>query len=173
LVLTNVINPVFQFSGLHAGIGIGNRITNHLEVFIDVDVEDISHKEFQLRASKWSSDHTIKTLRDLKEVWTKSPDGGRRLQRKHGRLKRLDAKLKRQCLDNTTQANKSAERDLLKNEINALIATLEHYTRQISQLDKNLKDVSSRLDVLTKSRRNGEESMYNAVDKIFQLIGAN
>jgi hypothetical protein len=141
------------FSGLHAGIGIGNRIINHLEEFIDVDVEDISHEEFQLRASKRLLDHTIKTLRDLKEVWTKSPDGGRQLQRKHGRMKRLDAKLKRQCLDKTTQANISAERDLLKNEINALIATREHYTQQISQLDKNLKDVRSRLDVLTKKKR--------------------
>ena len=55
------------FSGLHAAIGIGNRIIQHLE----------SHEEFQLRASKTSSEDTIKTLRGLKEVWTKSPDGGR------------------------------------------------------------------------------------------------
>ena len=54
------------FSGLHAAIGIGNRIVHHLEEFIDVDVEDISHEEFQLRASKSSSKLTIKTLRDLK-----------------------------------------------------------------------------------------------------------
>jgi hypothetical protein len=33
------------FSGLHAAIGIGNRIIQHLEEFIDVDVEDISHKK--------------------------------------------------------------------------------------------------------------------------------
>jgi hypothetical protein len=65
------------FSGLHAAIGIGNRIIQHLEEFIDVDIEDISHEEFQPRASKTSSEDTIKTLRGLKEVWTKSPDGGR------------------------------------------------------------------------------------------------
>ena len=51
------------FSGLHAAIGIGNRIIHHLEEFIDIDVEDIS---FQLLASKSSSELTIKTLRDLK-----------------------------------------------------------------------------------------------------------
>ncbi len=51
------------FSGLHAEIGIGNRIIHHLEEFIDVDVEDISHEEFQLQASKTSSEDTIKTLR--------------------------------------------------------------------------------------------------------------
>ena len=54
-----------------------------------------------------------------------------------------------------------------------MVATREDYTQQISQLDKSLKDTSSRLDVLTKSRRNGEESVYTEVDKIFQSIGAN
>jgi len=43
------------FSGLHAGIGIGNRLIGHLEEFIDVDVENILHDEFQLHASKESS----------------------------------------------------------------------------------------------------------------------
>ena len=87
-------------------------------------------------------------------------------------MKRLDAKLK-QCPDETTHANISGERDLLKNEINALIATQAHYTQQISQIDKYLKDVSSHLDALTKSQQNGEESVYTEVDTIFQLIGAN
>ncbi len=138
------------FSGLHAEIGISNRIINDLEEFINVDVEDISHEEFQLQASKTSSEDTIKTLRDLKEVWTKSPDGGQLLQRKNVKMKRLDAKLK-QCPDETMRANISGERDSLKNEINALIATRAHYTQQISQIDKYLKDASSRLDALTKS----------------------
>ncbi len=54
------------FSGLHAGIGIGNRLINHIKEVIDVDVENISHKEFQLRASKESSESDIKHLRHLK-----------------------------------------------------------------------------------------------------------
>ena len=87
-------------------------------------------------------------------------------------MKRLDADLKL-YLDETTRANKAAERESLKNEINTLVATREDYTQQISQLDKSLKDTSSRLDVLTKSRRNCEESVYTEVDKIFQSIGAN
>ena len=45
--------------------------------------------------------------------------------------------------------------------------------QKISKLDKSRKDASSRLDVLTKSRQNGEESVYTKVDKIFQSIGAN
>ena len=160
------------FSGLHAAIGIGNRIIQHLEEFIDVDVEEISHEEFQLRAYKTSSEDTIKTLRGLKEVWTKSPDGGRLLQSINAKMKRLDAELK-QCPDEMTRANISGERDSLENEIDALIATRAHYTQQISHTDKYLKDASSRLDSLTKSRRNGEDSVYTEVDKTFQSIGAN
>ena len=125
------------FSGLHAAIGIGNRIIQHLEKFIDVDVEDISHEEFQLRASKTSSEDTIKTLRGLKEVWTKSPDGGRLLQSKNAKMQRLDAELK-QCPDESTRANISSGRDSLKNEIDALIVTRAHYTQQISHTDKYL-----------------------------------
>jgi len=70
------------FSGLHAGIGIGNWLIQHLEEFIDVDVEIVLQKEFQLRASEESSENIIKHLRHLKEVWTKSPEGGRLLQKK-------------------------------------------------------------------------------------------
>ena len=66
-------------------------------------------------------------------------------------MKRLDTELKL-YLDETTRANKAAGRESLKNEINTLVATREDYTQQISQLDKSLKDMSSRLDVLTKSR---------------------
>jgi hypothetical protein len=59
------------FSGLHAGIGIGNRLIDHLEEFIDVDVEYISHEEFQLHASKESPENDIKHFRHFKQVWTK------------------------------------------------------------------------------------------------------
>jgi hypothetical protein len=75
------------FSGLHASIGIGNRLINHLKEFIDVDVENISHKEFQLRAPKESSENDINHLRHLKEVWTISPDGGWLLQKKRDEIK--------------------------------------------------------------------------------------
>ena len=94
------------------------------------------------------------------------------MQSKNAKMKRLDAELK-QCPDETTRANISGERDSLKNEIDALIATRAHYTQQISHTDKYLKDARSRLDSLTKSQRNGEDSMYTEVDKIFQSIGAH
>jgi hypothetical protein len=76
-------------------------------------------------------------------------------------MKRLDAELK-QCPDETMRANIYGERDSLKNEINALIATRAHYTQQISQIDKYLKDASSRSDALTKSRRIRKENANKA-----------
>jgi hypothetical protein len=97
------------FSGLHAMIGIGNRLINHLEEIIDVDVENISHEEFQLRASKESAENDIKHFRHLKEVWTKSPDGGRLLKKKRGKIKRLDVELN-QSLEDASIAIKMAER---------------------------------------------------------------
>jgi hypothetical protein len=97
---------------------------------------------------------------------------GNYCRRKEVGIKRLDAELK-QGLDATTNANKSAKIDSLNNQVITLIATQEHNTQQISQLVKYLKHVNSCLDVLTKSRRSGEESVYTVVDKIFQSIGAN
>ena len=160
------------FSGLHAGIGIGNRLIDHLEEFIDVDVENISHEEFQLRSSKESSENDIKHFRDLKQVWTKSPDGGRLLQKKRGRIKRLDVELN-QSLDEASIAIKSAEKNSLNCDINTLIISRDEYTKQISRLDCILKDAKSKLDLFTKNRRGGEESLYTSVDRIFQKIGAN
>jgi hypothetical protein len=56
------------FSGLDAKIDIGNRIIKHLEEFIDIDGENISHEEFQLSASKTSSDHTITVKEDMEDL---------------------------------------------------------------------------------------------------------
>ena len=71
------------------------------------------------------------------------------------------------------RANKASERDSLKNEINTLVLHGEDYTQQIKKLVTSHNNTSSRVDVLTKSQRNGEESVYAAVGKIFQSIGAN
>jgi len=127
------------FSGLHAGIGIGNRLIDHLEEFIDVDVENISHKEFQLHASKESSEKDIKHFRDLKHVWTKSPDGGRLLQKKRGRIKRLDVELNQSLVEESI-AIKSAEKNSLNRDINTLIISRDEYTNSPlkNMMDGNL-----------------------------------
>ena len=160
------------FSGLHAGIGISNQLIKHLKDFIDVNVETISYEEFQLRASKESSENNIKHLRHLKEVWTKLPDGGQLLQKKRDKTKRLDVELN-QSLDKASIAIKSAEFFCLNHDINTLVISRYEYTKQISWLDDILKDAKRKLDLFTKDRRGGEESLYTSIDRIFQLIGAN
>ena len=83
------------FSGLHAGIGIGNRIIKHLETFIDISVEQVSDQEFRLRQKKKTAEPNIKQMRAEKEVWMNSPDGGRLLQKnKKDRIKRIDIEMK-------------------------------------------------------------------------------
>jgi hypothetical protein len=130
------------------------------------------HKEFQLRASKESSKNDIRHLRHLKEVWTKSPDGGQLLQKKRGKIKQLDAELN-QSLDDASIAIKTAEKNQLNHDINTLTNSRDEYTKQISRLDHMLKDAKRKLDMYSKDRRNGEESLYTSVDRIFQSIGAN
>ena len=56
------------FLRLHAGIGIGNHFIQYLETFIDIDVERISHEEFQLRETRNTTEHKVHQLRKEKEV---------------------------------------------------------------------------------------------------------
>ena len=67
------------FAGLHAGIGIGNMITDYLEEFIDIEVEHLSDEEFRERQTKIDTEYDLRELRDEKAVWTESPDGGKLL----------------------------------------------------------------------------------------------
>jgi hypothetical protein len=47
----------------------------------------------------------------------------------------------------------------LNRDINTLIISRDEYTKQISRLDHILKDAKSKLDLFTKDRRGGEESL--------------
>ncbi len=73
----------------------------------------------------------------------------------------------------TTNAIKSVKRIQLNNNIKTLTSSCNKYTKQISCLDCLLKDAKSRLDLFTKNRRGGEESLYTSIDRIFQKIGAS
>ncbi len=161
------------FSGLHAGIGIGNRIIQYLETFIDIDVEQISHEEFQLRETRNTTEHEVHRLRKEKEVWSESPDGGKLLQKTRNRSKRLDIELKMISDESLEHVCKLAEKDSLMSKMAILINVRDEYTTQIKCLEKRLKGAKEALDVYTKSRRGGEDSIYTAVDRIFQKIGAN
>jgi hypothetical protein len=160
------------FSGLHAGIGIGNRIIKHLETFIDVSVEQISDQEYRLREKKKTAEHNIKQMRAEKEVWLNSPDGGRSLQKKKNRIKRLDIDMKNNT-DCTINASKLMEKNLLLTESADLTKTLDKYCTGISRLNKIIQTARPKLLENTKGRRKGEYSIYTAIDKIFQNHGAN
>ena len=60
-----------------------------------------------------------------------------------------------------------------KHGVRLIKLPMSKYTKQISWLDCILKDAKSKLDLFTKNRRGGEESLYTSVDRIFQIIGAN
>lgn len=96
------------FSGLHVGIGIDNRIIQYLEVFIDINVEEISHEEFQLRETRNTTEHELHCLRKEKNhIWNESPDGGKLLQKKRSRSKRIEIELKRNSDDALKLAKKT------------------------------------------------------------------
>ena len=84
------------------------------------------------------------------------------MQKKRDRIKRLDVELN-QSLDEASIAIKSAEKNSLNRDINTLIISRDEYTKQISRLDCILKDAKSKLDLFTKNRRGGEESLYTSV----------
>ena len=53
-------------SGLHAGISISNRLVQVLDEFIDVQVENLSHKEYQLQGSaRETTDWLMKYLESM------------------------------------------------------------------------------------------------------------
>ena len=160
------------FSGLHAGIGIGNRLIEYLEAFIDVDVEQISHEEFQIRGEKIATAQKKEDLTEERKAWMTSPDGEKKLQSNKNRIKRLDIELKRGC-DVTTTAAKISEKEKLVIVNEKLTKVRDAFTTDMKRLNKHLKEANDKLDKFTKTRHIGEDSLYTSVDKIFQKFGAN
>lgn len=161
------------FSGLHAGIGIGNRIIAHLEAFIDIDIEKISHEEFQLRESKRNAEEEIKQMRNQKQTWNQSPTGGRLLDKSRNRIKRIDIELRRNENQNEAATAMISEKATLESKVLTLIVDRQTITKHISRLETTIRHANESLDKYSKHRRGGEESVYTAVDRIFQKFGAN
>ena len=157
---------------MHAGIGIGNGLIAHLKEFIDVKIEKISHEEYQLCEDKSATEDCIKFIRELKDVWNNSTDGGSSLTRKRNRIKRLNVGMK-QDMDDVQLAARVNEKDQLNLGINSLVGDCDDYTKEISELEKGLKEIKKNLNKITKDRRGEEESIYTTVDKIYQKVGAN
>jgi hypothetical protein len=170
--LTKIPFKNIIFAGLHAGIGIGNRIVAHLEAFIDIDIEHVTPEEFQVRESKANAEQLVAVLRAERNLWSESHTGGRQLDRAKYRIKRIDIELKR-----TENADdillKTAERSNLDNVVRTLTDHRTRLTNRISNLDQSIREKREKLKKFTSSRRGGEESVYTIVDRIFQKYGAN
>lgn len=171
--LTTIPFSRFIFSGLHAGIGIGNRLIQHLEAFIDIEIEEQSHEEFQLRRTLKSEEIEIKELREKKDAWNESSLGSRLLTSKQNKLKKTSLELKNVGLDAATKGNKEREEQALTKEISELVNTRDDFKNQIQILGNSIRDMKKKLEPFTKNRKIAEESVYTAVDRIFQKYGAN
>ena len=171
--LTNIPFKNIIFAGLHAGIGIGNRIIAHLEAFIDIDIEHVTPEEFQLRETKASAEELVAELRAKKKLWTDSQTGGRQLEKARNRIKRIDIELKRTDNSNEDILLKTAEKSKLDNDILTLTADRDELMQRIRNLDRTIRENRDKLKRFTSSRRGGEESVYTIVDRIFQKYGAN
>ena len=156
------------FSGLHASIGIGGIFIHKLEEFIDVDVEHL-----QIRETKSSASIQIDLLRDDKNHWNDSVSGGRLLSNKRARSKKLVREL---CQDDNSEEDSTAlreEQKILVIEILTLEAARNILSKQIVGLTADISKASAKLEMFTKDRRIGEESVYTQIDRIFQSHGAN
>jgi len=160
------------FSGLHASIGISGVFIHKLEEFIDVDVEHLSAEEFQIRETKSSASIQIDLLRYDKKHWNDSVSGGRLLSKKRARSKKL---VHEQSQDDNSEEDSTAlqeEQKILVIEILTLEAARNIFSKQIVGLTADISKASAKLEMFTKDRRIGEESVYTQIDRIFQSHGA-
>ena len=67
---------------------------------------------------------------------------------------------------------KSDKEHALTKEISVLMKTRDDFTNQNQQLSNSIRDAKNKLEPFTQNRRIGEESVYTAVDRIFQKYGA-
>jgi hypothetical protein len=161
------------FAGLHAGIGIGNMITDFLEEFIDIKVEHLSDEEFQTRQQKRDTKRDVVEMRADKEVWLASPDGGKLLTSTSAKVRKVESEMKKLDDNDPRLTNLSAEWNVYDSKLQELIASRDVYSNEIKHKMKVIKEAKDKLEAFTKERRRGEESIYTSVDRIFQKYGAN
>ena len=161
------------FAGLHAGIGIGNMITDYLEEFIDVEVEHLSDEEFQTRQEKRDTEREVQELRAEKDVWLESPDGGKSLSSTREKLRKVESEMKKLDDNDPRLTILSAERNAYDAKLQELVASRDLFSNEISRMKKVIKAAKDKLEAFTKERRRGEESIYTSIDRIFQKHGAN
>ena len=161
------------FAGLHAGIGIGNMITDYLEEFVDIEVEHLSDEEFRTRQTKRDTERDIQELREEKEIWIESPDGGKLLNSVRDKLRRVERDMKKMDNNDARLTDLFAQKNAYEAKCHELVNSRNIYSNAISSKEKEIKAAKDKLEAFTKERRRGEESVYTSIDRIFQKHGAN
>ena len=80
------------------------------------------------------------------------------------------------CQDDNSEEDSTAlreEQKILVIEILTLEAARNIFSKQIAGLTADISKASAKLEMFTKDRRIGEESVYTQIDRIFQSHGAN
>ena len=95
------------------------------------------------------------------------------LNKKRARSKKLARELSQDNISAEVNKAWQDEQKLLSSEIRTLEAARDVFSKQILGLNADISKVSAKLEMFTKDRRIGEESVYTDIDRIFQSYGAN
>ncbi|KAL7547083.1 LOW QUALITY PROTEIN: hypothetical protein ACHAWF_010401 [Thalassiosira exigua] len=164
---------IIFFSGLHALIGIINDVLESLATFVDVQVEQITNEELQLRRDKVATEIRIRWLRQDKEVWMKSKDGGRLLEKNRRRLKRLKLELKDKDISSEIKVPLLKENEEVEADERKLVAERSILSTRITAMEKEVTKAKEKLETYTRERKGEEESLYTQVDRLYHNYDHN
>jgi hypothetical protein len=145
------------FAVLHGMIGIGGVLVKDLELFIDKEIEKLLNKEYYLRQTKASGLGRIEALRAEKKVWTESYEGGRLLEKKRRRVKKLKSQVQGGLALSLAEEE---EMERLEAETLVLVATRNLLSKKITTLQDQITKATEELESFSRKRRSGEESVY-------------
>lgn len=134
---------------------------------MNFDIEEITPEEFQLRKERDALIESLKKKRELKKVWVDSPDGGKAISSKRGRIKTLDKHLKKSSITAAEKRAKKAQKKKLSNELDLLVKKRNKSSSEIKAMESSLKEKKAELISYSKGRRGAEGSIYTMVDRIF------
>ena len=152
------------FSGLHAQMGIVQQILDRLDAFVDLRIENISHEEMQVRREKTNSAIDLERARAEKAIWMESHEGGKALNKKRRRVKRLQLLMSQETNEGTLSLH-AIEKEKLEEEVVKLVEKRNAHTTRIKSLEKGEGAAKEKLDEYTRARHGAEESTYTQIDR--------
>ena len=120
-----------------------------------------------MRSERDTALDSLSIQRTLKSVWMNSHEGGKAISRKRNRVKTLERQLK----TNITAADKREkvkEKKKLSTDIPKLVKKRDEYSKEISRLEKVVKDTKDKLGKLTRAvgvqrNRSTQKLMKNTI----------